>query len=409
MKTLKPKAWGLLPSDVRELVLKREWNKDAALKARLLGHKPFPLQIGLKPPDGKYAIADMTHFQRFIREWKNYKHQDFIQWVSRSYRKLSEQTIPKYFVLKSMENLIRFIGPKALQRNQIWTTNMAPLLQKNPETYPALVKHLRTIEQMKPPEPQLLANLIGQLSPHKGKGYYLRALPLVGVDTKFLENHQSLLTDILDLLHNKEVSNAGGLPHWLECQETPKDWLIVRPLCESVKGQTGGFSILQLPRDTLSQKELPARNILIVENRQSGLGLPPLPDTIAVLGGGQNVLWIASAHWLKTKKVGYWGDIDTWGLSILSLVRSKLSAVESVLGNPISFTPLMMDLDTLRLYSHRMVREPEPIENCPANLTPPEKEIFYNLKSGKFQGSRLEQERLAPDYILSKLEAWIKS
>ena len=392
------RPWGLLPSDVKQLILKREWHNDAGLKARLLDRKPFPIRIGLKPPEGRSAIADMAHFQRFIGEWRSYSYQNFIQWESRSYRALSEQTVPKSFVLNSVKELIEFVGDEAIHRSQVWTTNMSPLLNVNADIYPALVKHLGTIEQMSASDAVLLTNLTGQLSPNMGVGQYLRALPLVGVDTKFLENYQVLIADVLDVLHGDKVSNAGGLLAWLGCLKNPSGWLTVRPLCESVKAKTGGFPVLQLPGDVLNQQELPATNILVVENMQSGLGLPPLPDTIAVFGGGKNVSWM-TADWLKTKRVCYWGDLDTWGLSILSDVRSKLSAV----------TPLMMDIETLHLYEERMVIEPAPVENCPGFLTEPEEQIFYGLKSGAFQGSRLEQERLSPDYILDKLKAWVSA
>ena len=285
------KQWGLLPADIRRLILKREWQNPAGLKARLLDHKPFPIRIGLKPPTGRSAMQDLAYFQKNIDEWRSFSCQNFVEWETRTYRKLSTQKVPKFFVLKSIQDLIEYVGDKALHRSQIWAKNMPPLLAIHAEMYPALVKHLDTIESMRLLDAQLLANLIGQLSPNMGTGLYLRALPLTGVDTKFLEHHQAMITDVLDALHDKAVSNAGGLIEWLGCHENPKGWLTVRPLCEKVKMNMGGFSVLQLSIDILKQQELPASNILVVENVQSGLGLPTLNDTIAVFGGGKNVAW----------------------------------------------------------------------------------------------------------------------
>jgi len=67
-----PQGWGLLPSAVKALVLKREWHSEAGLKARLLNRKPFPIRIGLKPPTGRSAVDDLMHFQTFIRAWQSY-------------------------------------------------------------------------------------------------------------------------------------------------------------------------------------------------------------------------------------------------------------------------------------------------------------------------------------------------
>jgi len=387
--------WGLLPSDVRALVLKREWSNDAGLKARLLNRRPFPIRIGLKPPSGRSAIADMAHFQAFINEWRAYSAQKTIQWESRRYRALSEQTVPTFFILENIKELIEFVGSEALYRSEKWTRNMAPMLSISEALYPVLVKHLKTFELIQLSDAELLSRLVKQLFSQMGAGLYLRALPLRGVDTKFLENYRTLISDVLDVLHDGEVTASGGLSEWLGCLENPSGWLTVRPLCESVKADMGGFPVMQLHNGVLREHALPANNILVVENIQSGLGLPLLKDTIAVSGGGKNVSWM-DAGWLSARRVAYWGDIDTWGLSILSDVRSRLSSVKA----------LMMDSDTLGYHEDRMVVEPEPLGNLPEFLTDAEAKIFSDLKTGHYPGSRLEQERLSPDYIQTRLEAW---
>ena len=337
--------WGLLPADVRKLVLKREWNNDANLKARLLNRKPFPIRIGLKPPAGRSAIADMAHFQKFIGQWRSYSPQKTIQWESRRYRTLAEQTVPKFFILENIKQLIEFVGKEAHSRSEKWTQNMAPLLSIKEELYPALVKNLKTIELMRLADAELLSRLVKQLFSQMGVGQYLRALPLVGIDTKFLENYQPLITDVLDVLHDGEITTSGGLLEWLGCLENPRGWLTIRPLCESAQIKMGGFPVMQLHSDVLREHALPASNIIVVENMQSGLGLPSLKDTIAVFGGGKNVSWM-DANWLKSKRVAYWGEIDSWGLSILSDVRSKLPSVKAI----------MMDADTLTQHENQIGR-----------------------------------------------------
>jgi len=390
------KSWGLLPEDVRRLILKREWRSTANLKARILDRKPFPIRIGLKPPTGKAAITDMAHFQKFVQQWRAYPQQDFIQWETRNYRALSEQQLPRFFILNNLEALIEYVGDDARQRANVWQANMAPLLDVDDSCYSALIKHLDSIEQLSMVDAQLLAELVPQLFQGMGFDQYLRALPLVGVDTKFLENHQALITDVLDAIYSDSVSTAGGLLAWLACLESPKGWLTVRPLCEKVRIAMGGFPVLQLPGDVLRSQALPAGNIVVVENMQSGLALPYLDDTVAIFGGGKNIAWM-DACWLRDKHVAYWGDIDTWGLSILSEVRSKLTAI----------TPLMMDMETLRLHEDRMVVEPTPSEAYPGLLTGEEDEIFHGLKSAAFKKSRLEQERLSSDYVAKQLKTWL--
>ncbi len=390
------RTWGLLPADVKRIIVRREWGCMASLKARLLGRKPFPIRLGLRPPEGRAAITDLPHFQKFVAQWHAFHQQKFVQWQSKKFRDLSEQLVPKSFMLADIQALIEFVGEEAIARSHTWSENMSPLLKLDERIYPALVKHLDVIEQLSSVDATLLADLMRQLSPQMGAGKYLRALPLLGVDTKFLEPHQTLITDVLDILHKGEVSTAGGLLAWLGCSSNPKGWLTVRSLCKKTIANMGHFPILQLPSDRLKQSILPAANILIVENMQSGLGLPELEDTIAIMGGGKNVAWMV-AKWLNNKRVAYWGDIDTWGLSILSDVRAKLNDV----------TALMMDHKTLHQHEERMVIEPQPVAHCPQFLSASEAQLFHDLKSGCFKASRLEQERLSADYIHCQLQSWL--
>lgn len=392
----KPSSWGILPEEAKDIVRRREWDSSPSLKARLLGTKEFPIRLGLKPPSGSSALADMVHFQRFVDEWKSFPQQDLIQWSTKTFRDLAEQLIPTFVVIDTIQNLIGFLGSEALSRSKIWESNMMPLLQIDNGLYPALVKHLETVEKLCRPEAELLAKLIPQLKPGIGEGLYQRALPLVGIDTKFLEIHQTLVEELLNTIHHGAILESGGLRSWLHCKVPPKDWLTIRPLCLATTSKLGGIPILKMAGISLREYELPASNILVVENMQSGLALPEMTDTIAVIGGGKNIAWM-DAPWLKDKRLGYWGDIDTWGLAILSNLREKGVTVQ----------PLMMDLKTVVSHEQRMVIEAKPVKSCPASLTENESKLFNDLISGRFQSSRLEQERLSADYIRNKLMEWL--
>ena len=394
--------WGLLPDQVIQLVKRREWDNIASLKARLLGEKAFPLRIGLKPPNGHSALSDVEHFLRFIAEWKAFPHQEMVQWEIKSFRNFSDQNVPTFIVVNSVKQLMQLLGRDAHERSQLWERNMALLLnidgmgQLNQRLYPALVRWIEEIEKLSEKESKLLAKLLPQLKQGLGKGCYLRALSVNGVDTKFLENHQALIEDLIDTLHCGAVSEAGGLLNWLGCHINPKDWLTICPLCEDSKKALGSIPILKMSSNVLKSYELPAKNILVVENLQSGLALPYMNDTIAVVGGGKNVAWM-NAEWLYNKHVGYWGDIDTWGLFILSDARSQFALIES----------LMMDMDTLKAHEERMVVEPSPNLAIPPWLREDEMTLFNDLISRRFQPNRLEQERISSDYIRQKLQNWL--
>lgn len=378
------------------MVIHREWHNLSSLKARLLGLKAFPIRIGLKPPNGRSALLSLDHFQQFVDDWKVFPHQDIVRWTFKNFRDLPNQKIPTTLEIASIQDLVRFLGDDALARSVSWEKTMTPLLQVDRDLYPTLVRHLEILEKLTLRDSELLARLVPQLKPGIGEGQYLRALPLVDIDTKFIEKHQTLIEALVDSIHKGHVSELGGLTAWLGCTTPSRGWLTIRPLCNDSLAALGGIPLLQLPGDFLKGYELPASNILVVENIQSGLALPAMPDTVAVIGGGNNVAWM-DASWLSKKRVGYWGDIDTWGFSILSDARSRCAGIES----------LMMDFETMKSHEERIVPEPEPIRTSPLSLNEEEANLFNYLISGQLQSPRLEQERLSSNYIVIKLTDWL--
>ena len=318
-----------------------------------------------------------------------------VKWEERQYRKLSTQQVPCAFEIENFDTLVNFVGQEAIVQSQHWQAMMAPVLEIDEALYPVMVRHLSTLSDLDEWQSRALKDVALQLKAGMGNDRYIRALPLTGIHSKFIESFTPLLTDILDHLYDNAVSESGGLTAWLGCLDRPKGWLHIRPLCEETKKEMGGFSALKISTTELKHQPLPARNILIVENVESGLSLPSLPDTIAVFGGGRNVSW-TDAAWLKNKNVAYWGDIDTWGLAILSDVRKNLPNVQAV----------MMDEETLSLFERFSTHEPKSVEMMPLYLTEEEQALFSLLKSDPKNVTRLEQELCASDYSHAVLKAW---
>lgn len=390
------KDWGLLPKAVIAELERREWLSNANLRARLCGERSFPLRVSLKAPNEAQALADLEHFRTFIAEWKAWRFPEQLEWQRKKFHRLGEQDVPTVLQIASMPALIAVLGQDAEARSRRWQERMQPLLAFDQRLAKALLKHLDTIENMTLDNARRLAQALPQMQRGLGRQAYLRALPLHGVDTKFVEDHAALLADLLDSLRDGAITVAGGLLAWLSCRENPGGWLQVRPLCRHSRERLAGLPLLQLDTQTLREYALPASRILIVENKQSGYALPELDDTIAVFGGGRHTAWM-DAEWLKEKRIGYWGDIDSWGLAILSEAR----------GRQPHLTALMMDEATVSLHHNRMVDESESYPTVPAHLTDAERQLFDRLKNRDYGKNRLEQERLAADYVLERLQDWV--
>lgn len=387
--------WGLMPEDVLAQLRTREWLNTDNLRSRLSGDRPFPIRISVKAPTGAQALADLEHFRRFIESWRRWPNPAQVDWQTKKFLQLGEQALPVAVQIDSMPALIEILGPKAEARKQRWEQLMRPLLNIDARLSTVLIKQLSVLESMAPDDSALLAQLLPQLDRGMGQGAYLRALPLKGVDTKFVENYYGLIEALADRLHEGAVTERGGLLNWLNCIANPSGWLLVRPLCRQSRDRLAELPVLQMDTRTLQSYVLPASRILVVENKQSGYALPDLDDTIAVFGGGRNTAWM-DAEWLKQKRIAYWGDIDSWGLTILSDARRRQPHLQA----------LMMDEVTVLEYRNRMVDEESPQARLPKYLTVAEQQLFERLQSRHYEKTRLEQERLAPDYIGVCLRNW---
>jgi|SRR5690554_98404 len=438
MSTSSKTPWGLLPEDILEALKNKYWQNLRKLKSLLSGGQSFPLIVPLKPPRGNAAIQNISHFQNFVSSWKVFS-QNSIQgsgqeisdskstgceviWEKRNFRSLAEQDVPTHLTISDVSSLACLLGSDEESQLQNWLSKIryifeqlssqSLLLQLNghqtssyegsssntgsdQNLFQALIDHLETLDSFEQGDLELLVRLLPQMQKGMGRGCYLRALPVTFVDTKFIERNLRIIESVVTALVDRSVKDSG-LMSWLDCKEKPKDWLLVKPLCEETRLLLGGLPVLRLSSDTLQDFELPARNILVIENEQSCLALSGFRDTIAVSGGGKNVSWM-KAGWLAHKNVGYWGDIDSEGLAILSDARSKLSSV----------APLMMDEQTIKAFEERMVPEPDSVSKDPVSLTDKELALFKGLRADQYAGKRLEQERLPMEYVAQHIDAWV--
>ena len=394
----KIEKWGLLPNTVLGILHKKEWENRRNLKQRLLNQRPFPIEISLKVPTDQQARDNLGHFHAFFKAWTDFAYPELVEWQERQYRQLSEQRVPVKLRIFSLQQLTELLGTE--QQLENWLDKISSFLQQSfvhdrhqHRLFQTLIHHLEQIERYSQQEWQWLIQLIEQLKPNMGAGLYLRALPLSAVNTKFLEQNLLLTEAICNVLYDDEIVQAGGLLAWLDCLDSPKGWLTIKPACSSVQEKLGGLPVFQLSTEVLDQFELPAERIIVVENIQSGLAFPHLENGIVVCGGGKNITWM-NAKWLQHKQVFYWGDIDSEGLNILSMVRQKIPHVIA----------LMMDEATVLQFQNHMVDEPDSIFSEPQHLTADELKLFYDLRALIFKNRRLEQERISVDWVHRYLE-----
>ena len=101
---------------------------------------------------------------------------------------------------------------------------------------------------------------------------------------------------------------------------------------------------------------------------------------------------------LRKKRVAYWGDIDTWGLSFLAKARTTLPDIQA----------LLMTHDVFDQHRHRAVNEPVIAETTPPRALHPSEISLYERLLAEPRG-RLEQEFLSTGFVHQAVHSWIVS
>ena len=150
-----------------------------------------------------------------------------------------------------------------------------------------------------------------------------------------------------------------------------------------------GTNDISLPITQFKSLNIPVRTIYIVENKMNMLTFPSKQDSIVLWGHGFGVDVLKDVEWLKSKRILYWGDLDTHGFLILSEIRKHFKQIESFL----------MDRETFDAFFEDDKGIETNVENdlC---LTQEEKEMFQYLKENSY---RLEQEKIPYRYATTKI------
>lgn len=377
------------PADLASQLAK-QWHRPDLRVARLLDRDSWPLTLNIGKPTASQVQHQTLQVQQHLQAWRaiaEQGNQGSVEYDEVSYRSTAAPVrLPVRWVITSPSQWIAAANDKtvALEFRQL-----GELMAAVSPVYRQRLVRERSLWLGKAVSDVIqLCQLADQLEPGIAQGRPLRLLSGYGVDTKLIERNQTTLQKLLDERFNGAVSEQG-LITFLDAAADKDHWLLLKPLSP----QLLPFGRLRLTTDELGTTALPARCIVVIENEQCEHLLPALPDTIAILGAGLDLNWLASAAF-DHKQLIYWGDIDSWGLLMLARARQLRPDIQAV----------MMDRATFDLYAKdSAVMEPVQAQaQPPEGLTADEVLLYqYLLKSPK---GRLEQEYIPLDRVNAVLE-----
>jgi len=321
--------------------------------------------------------------------WRNWQGEGTVQWAERRWRVLGTQQLPEYLVLDGPLQIAGWTGQRAR-----WLRAQERHLALT-QRWPQLAGRLGGLFDVLADYPAAdfthLVGVVAWLEAHPASALYPRQVPLAGMDTKWLEARKPVLLALLSHLRGGDAGDFFALSGL----RRPPVLVRLRILDPSLRALMRGVGDLTAPVNEIAALALPATSLLVVENLQSGLALPDLPGTVAIIGLGYGVDVLGQIPWLHALPGRYWGDIDTHGFAILSRARGYLPQL----------TSLLMDSTTLLAFAALWSSEASQHGAAALeSLTLEEQAVYRGLKEHAWgQNLRLEQERIAWPVVCAAL------
>jgi hypothetical protein len=150
--------------------------------------------------------------------------------------------------------------------------------------------------------------------------------------TKFVEDHQARLRQMLDFLLPAEAIDTEA-PSFARRFGLRYDEPQIRMrVLDSSLSQTSGWPSddVSLSVSALARLHFKACTVVVSENKMTFLTLPRVENALALWGGGFGIELLRDVQWLRACEVYYWGDLDAHGFIILSRLRSFLPEEQAV-------------------------------------------------------------------------------
>jgi hypothetical protein len=364
------------PADVRAAVRKK-WDSGVLLARFAIGQDWEPLSIPIRGPSASQIGERLAEARQWAAEWAEAARGPLrVDYKQVGGRHFGANSIPCRAWLDGYDEAwaLLKVGPDVCRLTELIEaardTRLVPWLTGHPiralrlaGVWDKLLATVRWIEERQTP------------------GMYLRQVDVPGVDTKFIERHKAVLTELLDAqLDLSRVEAAAS-------DFTARYGFLRKPGYARIRVAGGfrGFSEMSVRTSEFTAAPDGISRAYVIENEITYLAFPAPAAAMVILGGGYAVPVLEPLGWLASIDVVYWGDIDTHGFAILDRLRQHLPHARSML----------MDRATLLGHREHWITEPSPTAAALSRLDRAESALYTDLISNAYAPSvRLEQERI---------------
>jgi len=374
--------------------LERYWNKGALCSASVKDDGLFPLRLSLRQPSAKVMLDAFGALQDWVRSIQYFADQHALKilWSDINHRHLGHQKMPLALLLETPEQAAIVLGKR--KTLQCFGRLYRQTIKCCPELDGWMLKRPLRLLELEPVWLRLL-DICLWMKTHPNPRIYLRQVSLPEVDSKLIESHRQVLSELFDLLLpvyaiNDDFSGVAGFAHRYGFHDKPLR-IRLRPLDPAIRLlYTAGDQDVTLSAGAFGDLNVRPKSVFITENEINYLTFPDMPDSLIIFGAGYGFDALGSAAWLRDCALFYWGDIDTHGFAILDQLRAHLPKVKS----------LLMDRQTLLAHPSFWGHEAKQESRDLPRLTSDEASLYDDLRSNRLaDGLRLEQERIIYSHV----------
>lgn len=379
------------PASIRAR-LRRRWDTGIALSEHARGRAFAAVDLPIRGPTASELGARYTEVAAWVREWVNQAGPYMLSTKVIGARRTGANEIPDRIRIETFDDLTTFLGTSDQARRHSDLMKLANTVV--PEVYSWVVDRPMRALVHDADFGRLLA-CVRWLADNSHRIRYLREIDAPGVDTKFVERHRGILSELVDLVVEPVDRESREFAARYGFRDKPAR-VRIRLLDAAASCLPAGITDVELRTDELASHLFNVERVFLVENEVTCLAFPPVPRSMLIFGGGYAVSRVAGLPWLRDVPLYYWGDIDTHGFRILDLLRSRFPEVRSML----------MDRATLLAHESHWDREPSPLNAHLPHLAADEAVLYRDLVEDVFGPAvRLEQERIS----YSRIEAVVST
>ncbi|ELC6415229.1 Wadjet anti-phage system protein JetD domain-containing protein [Enterobacter hormaechei] len=366
--------------------LQKLWEKGVLLRELAENSGYFPRQLAFKKPTSDDLSSRFNEVRQWISILKQIENKGYrLEWQEIRHRVIGVNRLPAKIWIDSASDAIKILG--LYKTSEIWKCLFQQITAAQPALRNWLIKYpIRALEQ----DWMRLLAIIAWLQQNPRPNIYLRQIDIPDINSKFIEQHRGILSELLDLTLPSEAidpQSRGVLQ-------------FNRRFGFRDKPQRVRYRLTDRDREIESREfaslNLAISTVFVIENEISFLAFPVSEGCMVIFGRGYGFDMLASALWLRHKKIYYWGDIDTHGFAILSQFRQLFPHTQSFL----------MDENTLLAHRSSWVEENKPCLRSLSGLTDQEQELYLTLMHNRFgEKIRLEQEYISASWVYQALKA----